>query len=266
MASPKPDLESYLLYGIDEKRRRIYFGAALNSAIDDSESVTGFHETSVEYSIRAIERMAADHPKVPIELHMLSYGGDVYAMLALLDTIQSCSCQIKFYGRGIIASAATWIMAACDERFLYPNTTVLVHDISSDFPHSRNVDQEIEMAENKKLKAKLCEIYAQNSKMPKEFWEEISKRDLYLTAEEAIALGIADKIFPPKKRGNLRKVRQAHLATPVNLEKMNKLVEKLFKRVQVHDKLTLIIHEPKVEKIDPTLEPEALKVDTDGLE
>jgi ATP-dependent Clp protease protease subunit len=236
----------------------VYFGSSL-AYTEDEWNATAFNLTSCELAIRAIERMILDHPKTPIEIHMNSYGGDAYAMLALYDTIQNSTCQIKFYGKGAIMSAATWIMCGSDERHLFPNARVMVHNGWTDASVSSKVtDAEIAMEEEKFLQKRLEEIYAEDSRMPFEFWHEVCKRDLFMSAEEAIQLGLADRIVHPKKRGNYRKVRQHHLNQKVDKRKMTKLTKKLLERIQSSPvKLEINLNKPKIEPVDDrlTIEP-----------
>ena len=260
MAKAKTDLENYLVYGVDEKNRKIYFGRDLLHSEDEASDFT---HVSTEYCIRAIERMATDHPKTPIELHMNSYGGDCYALLALYDVIHSISCQIKFYGKGAIMSAATFIMCGADERILYPNTTVMVHEAWVYGIEDRLTNRKIDTEEATRLMDKLYQIYADNSRMPKEFWEKICKRDAYLTAEEAVLLGLADKITQPKKRGNLRKSRQHHLNQTIDKRKMTRLVNKLVKRTYGDGKMEITINTPKPEPIDEKLTIEPMPIETE---
>jgi ATP-dependent protease ClpP protease subunit len=240
----KTDLTDGLIYGIDLKSRRIYFGVGLDWA---EESNTDFTVASVEMAIRSIHKMVQDAPGKPIEIHMNSYGGDPYAMLRLHDEILACPCQVKFYGGGAIMSAATWIMAVCDERYLYPNATVMVHDGAEEFG-GKHTDVQISAAEMKRLQNVLYEIYEKNSRMPKEFWEDVCQRDLYITAQEAIMLGLADKIVEPKKRGNLRKMRQACLKKMPASSDMRKLVNQLYGRINK-------VKVPKIEFNDHVKEP-----------
>lgn len=259
MARAKTELEAFLVYGIDEKNRRIYFGTDLVTS--DPDNIGGFTQCSCEYAIRALERMAIDHPKTPIEIHMNSYGGDPYAMLALYDVMQAATCQIKFFGKGAIMSAATWIMCGADERHLYPNTTVMVHD-GWDGYYGKFTDYVISQDEGKRLMDVLYNIYTANSRMPKDFWERVCKRDLYLTAEEAITLGLADKIVHPKKRGNLRKSREHHLSQEINKRRMGSLVKKLYKRVQIDAKVEVTMPEYKPEPVDENLTIESMPEET----
>jgi ATP-dependent Clp protease, protease subunit len=245
---PKTDLENYLVYGVDEKNRKVFFGNALAYNSDEFSS-GAVSQSSIQYAIRSIHRMVDDHPKTPIEIHMCSFGGCPYAMLALYDLMQSVPTQFRFYGSGAIMSAASWIMAGSDERHLYPNTTIMIHD-GWDGYEGKFTDFVISSEQGVRLQEKLEEIYADNSRMPKEFWHEVCKRDLYMTAEEVVFLGLADRVVQPKKRGNLRKIRQHHLGQNIDKVKMDKMINKLFKRVKINSKVDIIIPEYKPEPND----------------
>lgn len=244
------ELTDNLAYGVDLKNRRIYFGVNLDTG-DVNES-TDFTISAVEYAVRALHRMASDAPNKPIEIHMCSYGGDPYAMLRLYDEIHACPSQVKFFGSGAIMSSATWIMAGCDERYLHANCTVMVHDGSDGFD-GKHTDHQIQAAEMKRLQDKLYEIYAENSRMPVEFWADVCQRDLYLTASEAVSLGLADKIIEPKKRGNLRKARYAALKKEPETKEMNKLLKDLYGRINKIKVPKLEMNEIKKEASDPHL-------------
>lgn len=253
------ELTDNLAYGVDLKNRRIYFGVNLDTA-DVNES-TDFTVSAVEYAVRALHRMASDAPNKPIEIHMCSYGGDPYAMLRLYDEIHACPSQVKFYGSGAIMSSATWIMAGCDERYLHPNTTVMVHDGSEGFD-GKHTDHQIQAAEMKRLQDKLYEIYAENSRMPVEFWADVCQRDLYMSASEAVSLGLADKIIEPKKRGNLRKARYAALKKEPETKEMNKLLKDLYSRINKVKVPKLEMNEIKKEASDPHLVVDNTPVET----
>lgn len=246
----KTELADILAYGVDLKNRRIYFGVNLD--VGDVDSSTEFSMSSVEYAVRALHRMASDAPGKPIEIHMNSEGGDAYAMLRLYDEIRSCPCQVKFFGSGSVCSAATWIMAGCDERYLHINTTVMVHDGSEGFD-GKHTDSQIYAEEMKRLQSLLCQIYAENSRMPAEFWLDISQRDTYLTASEAVSLGLADKVLEPKKRGNLRKMRQHQMKKEVDPKEFKQLVKSIYKRIGRIEVPKIELNEPAKELSDPHL-------------
>lgn len=236
------------LHGIDEKNRRIYFG--------DTDASGGDHGdvsvASVSKAVRAIQKMATDNPKKPIEIHMTSPGGDPYALLYLMDVILSTPCQIKFFGGGQISSSATWVMAVCDQRFLYKHTRLCIHGGVDSFDGSIT-DIKIKMKEVLGHQASLEKIYAENSRMPEKFWTDICKRDLWITADECLVLGLCDKIIEPLKRGNLRQARQKALNAKIHKNKLNRLVKILFDRIELPvSAQEIVIHVPK-DEVDATL-------------
>lgn len=241
------ELEQILSYGLDRKARKIYFGST-EVEEDDGHGDVGWY--SVELAVRGLRTLIKDSSTKPIELHVYSWGGDVYAMLRLMDEIEACPCQVKFFGGGRIASAMTWIMAVCDERNLHKNTVVMLHD-GSDGVDGKHTDVQIDAQHGRDLQERLDHIFAENSRMPVEFWQDILQRDVYLTAEECITLGLADKIIPSKKRGNLRRSRIAIQSKDVDTKDMRKLVNKLYKRINRKKVGKIEINAPRKEECDP---------------
>lgn len=239
-------------YGIDTKNRSISFGCVDYS--DSFDVGADFTWLSVELAVRSLKLLESENNK-PIELHMSSPGGDAFAMLRLYDHIQRSPCQIKFFGSGIIASSATWIMAGCDERYLDKHTWVLLHDSPSTgdrISPMKLTDYEIDVGLEKGLQDQLNEMYAKNSRMPKSFYDELVRRDLWLNAEETVALGLADQVIEPKKRGNVRKIRNASLKQKVDPSEMTRLIKRLRTRVHLPDSLHIAINQVDDES-DPSI-------------
>lgn len=243
------ELEQIFSYGIDRKARKIYFGTE-DIEEGDSHGDVGWH--SVELAIRGLNTLVRDSSTKPIEIHVYSWGGDVYAMLRMIDEIEACPCQVKFFGGGRIASAMTWIMAVCDERNLHKNTVVMLHD-GSDGASGKHTDNQIDSRHDANLQARLNQMFAENSRMPVEFWEDILQRDVYITAEECIQLGLADKIIPPKKRGNLRRSRIAIQSKEADGKEMRKLVKSLYERINRKKIGKIEVNVPRKEEFDSSV-------------
>jgi len=247
-------LENYLRYGVDLYKRRIYFG---DVAFPDGDEVDF---STISYAVRAIDKMLDINETEPIELVFSSYGGDAYPMLTLVDKIQQSSCKFIFRGYGFIMSAGTWIMAVCDERYLSENTTVMVHGGSWE-GEGTGVDMAINSEEERRLDDRLFKMYADNSFMSAAFWKTICSRDVFLSAEETIALGLADQVMPARKRGNLRRgVRRKTFGKPPSETKMKSLVKSLYKRIHLEMPEELVISVKK-EEFEPELPPK-----TDNVE
>lgn len=228
--------------GVDFINRRIYWGL-----INQTETTDEFCWVNVEYMVRAMHQMYLANNK-PIELHFNSPGGDAYSMLRLMDEIESAPCQIKFIGSGIIASAATWVMSVCDHRALHKNTVVMVHDGQEGFSGSHS-DTQVQALQSKRLQDKLYDIFAANSRMPKSFWSDVMQRDLYLTPEETMILGLCDEIILARKRGNVRKIRQKMLDNHPETLEIQKLTKDLYNRIgrRKPAKLEVVVHRDEVD-------------------
>lgn len=259
----KTDFERILSDGVDFKNRRIYFGDISN----ESEGECGaFYGSTVERVIRAIHKMASDYKHNPIELHMSSEGGDIDHMIRLYDAIQECPCQIKFYGSGIIMSSAVYIMASCDERYVSKNTQIMLHHAHYNAPFLSNTDFKIYADHiTSWYHDKLISILTNNSRMPADFWAEITKRDLYLTPEEAIDLGLVDAIIAHKKRGNLRRKRIKNLNgnPPHNLRK---LIQSLNNRIDRGKALKIKLDIPQEKHDDDIYVEEPINQDVSAEE
>jgi len=244
MSKYQSELEEYLEVGIDIAKRRIHFGII---GAEEGESVS-WH--TVERIIRGLHRMY-DAGSGPIELHMSCFGGCVYSMLRLVDEIEASPCQVKFVGGGQIMSAATWIMAVCDYRIVHKNARIMIHDGSNGF-EDRHIDLIITAEEDKNVQEKLYELYANNSRMPKEFWADICQRDVYLTPEEALNLGLVDEVVQPKKRGNVRKAREKVLNKHPSTATLTRLTNSIYKRIHRKTPTKLVV-EIKKEEVDFSL-------------
>lgn len=87
-------------------------------------------ELSLALFQKALDELERDKDK-PIKIEVSSYGGDVYDMLGMVDRIRSSPCHIITRGFGKIMSAATFIVAAGDERTIGQNSWFMIHELSS---------------------------------------------------------------------------------------------------------------------------------------
>lgn len=259
MASTDKDTELVEVFdvGFDRRKRRIYFGVN-----KDSDSDGEVCWKSIDDCIRQMHILIKDNSKKPIEIHASSPGGDTLAMFRLIDEIEACPCKVIFIGGGLIASAMTWIMAVCDERHVHKTSQILLHHGEEEIKGT-SADVSIEAAHSKIVKDKLNQIFADNSVMPKDFWDELLQRDVYITPEEAVTLGLADRVIRPKKRGNLRRSRIALMNQARDEKDMRKLVRSMFERTERKRLKKIELSIPKeyydpdvvVEANDESLEP-----------
>jgi len=140
--------------------------------------------------------LEAENPKKEIAMYINSPGGVVTSGLAIYDTMQYIRPAIQTLCVGQAASAATLLLCAGQKgaRACLPNARLLVHQPSASF-YGQAADIARHAQEVVKLKRRLNEIYAKHTGQSVEAVEKALDRDTYMTAEEAKAFGLIDKVL-----------------------------------------------------------------------
>jgi len=135
-------------------------------------------------------------PNKDVTLYINSPGGSVYDALAVYDTMQFIKCDVSTVGIGMQASAAAFLLSsgAKGKRILLANSTVMIHQPSSG-TRGKVTDQEIDLKESLRIKKRLEEIMALNTGQKLVKLHADMERDYWMTADEAIKYGIADKVI-----------------------------------------------------------------------
>jgi len=136
-------------------------------------------------------------PQAPITLVINSPGGSVYEMLAIYDAMTISRCPIRTIGIGSIMSAATLVVAAGTpgERYLTPHTSVMMHEISG-AAFGRGSDIATTNKELQRLQKIYMDLMKKHTGKTKAELEPFtSGSDSYMSAKDAIRLGLADKIL-----------------------------------------------------------------------
>ncbi len=131
-----------------------------------------------------------------ISIYINSPGGSVYAGLGIYDTMQFIQSDVSTICTGMAASMASVLLVAGAEgkRFALPHSRVMIHQPMGG-AQGQASDIEIVAEEIQKLKKELYTIIANHSKTPYEqVWKD-SDRDHWMTAEEAKAYGMIDKVL-----------------------------------------------------------------------
>ena len=136
----------------------------------------------------------------PIDMYISTYGGSADDMAALVDIMNMVKkdCAIRTIGLGKVMSAGVLILASGTkgERTIGKNCRVMIHSVIAGNAGALH-NLENELAEVKKMQEvyldSLVEVTNLTKKQLKSFMRR--KTNVYLTAEEAIKYGIADKIL-----------------------------------------------------------------------
>ena len=136
-------------------------------------------------------------PNKDIIFYINSPGGSVYHAFAIYDTMQYVKSDIQTVGIGVQASAAAFLLSsgAKGKRLLLPHSTVMIHQPSSAAERAKITDLEIDLKEGLRLKKLLNEILAKNTGQKLAKIERDVDRDYWMTATEAKAYGLVDKVI-----------------------------------------------------------------------
>ncbi|MBI5906770.1 ATP-dependent Clp protease proteolytic subunit [Candidatus Saccharibacteria bacterium] len=131
-----------------------------------------------------------------IIFYINSPGGSAYDALAIYDTMQYVKSDVQTVGIGVQASAAAFLLSsgAKGKRLLLPNSTVMIHQPSAG-TRGKVTDMEIDLKEGLRLKKLLNEIMAKNTGQKLSKIESDVERDFWLSANEAKAYGLIDKVI-----------------------------------------------------------------------
>jgi ATP-dependent Clp protease protease subunit len=155
--------------------------------------------------------LEADDPDKDIAVYVNSPGGDAYAALAMYDAMQFVRCDVATICCGIAMSGGSLVLAGGTEgkRMALPNARILIHQPSGAF-QGQSTDMEIHAREAISLRRRYEEIYAHHTHQDVARVQADIERDRYLTAEDAVAYGLVDRIIrsraeatPPRRRSGM---------------------------------------------------------------
>ncbi len=140
--------------------------------------------------------LESENPKKEIAMYINSPGGYVHSGLAIYDTMQYIRSPVSTACIGMAASMAALLLCAGEKgmRFATPNSRIMVHQPSGGF---RGVASDIERhaMDILQTKKRLNEIYVKHTGQAYENVEKTLDRDSFMTAAEAQAFGIVDKVY-----------------------------------------------------------------------
>ena len=128
-----------------------------------------------------------------IYLHINSFGGSVFAALSTIDTIINLPIPVVSIIEGAAASAATLISVMCNYRIIYPNSYMLIHQLSSSC-WGKMDDLEEEMDNLKQLMDRIKGIYKDKTNIKEKDLGEILKHDIWWDADRCLKEGLVDTI------------------------------------------------------------------------
>jgi len=137
-----------------------------------------------------------------ISIYVNSPGGVITSGMAIYDTMQFVGCNVATYCIGQAASMAAVLLAAGTKgkRYVLPNSRILIHQPQGG-ARGTATDINIQAEEILRMRSRLNEILAKHTGQSAQKIEDDVDRDRFMSAEEAVAYGLADQIIQslPKK-------------------------------------------------------------------
>jgi len=129
-----------------------------------------------------------------IHLHINSYGGCLMSAITIINTISALNHQVYSYIDGYAASAGTLISCVCKKRFMYKNSRMLIHQLSSiaEGTYENIIDEFNDLTE---LMEEIRKIYMDNTKIKEKELRELLSRDIWLNSKKCLQYKLVDKIL-----------------------------------------------------------------------
>lgn len=161
---------------------------------EDEEWVRNIYRAMDAAGVKKFDPISIEMPHIQVLLS--TYGGSVYDGLSLYDAIKGSKTEVDVTCFGKIMSMGIIIMLAAKNRRAYRNTTFMIHEMSS-ISIGKVADMEDELNETKRLNKILFDIIKNETEITKKKLDEIyeKKKDWFLTAEEALELGLITEII-----------------------------------------------------------------------
>ena len=131
-------------------------------------------------------------PSIYIYIH--SYGGDVYAGLACMNTLEKCRVPVVTVVDGFVASAATFILLGGHRRHMREHSQILIHQIRGE-TWGKYDELKDEMRNTDVLMDIIQKIYVDKSKFPEHKLRKIIKKELTMTSAKCLKYHIVDEII-----------------------------------------------------------------------
>ena len=143
--------------------------------------------------------LESQDPDKDIQLYINSPGGSVTAGFAIYDTMQYIKCDVSTICIGLAASFGAFLLAggAKGKRIALPNAEIMIHQplIGGNGVRGPVTDIQIVTEQMQKTKQRLTRILAENTGRTFDEVAAATERDNFMSAEEALAFGLIDKII-----------------------------------------------------------------------
>lgn len=173
-----------------------------NAAVDNGVMTLRLNALVSQNMVQYFHAIERNYAKIAgkcseIRISLNTYGGAVTDGFEIIDMVRewnaSRGVKISFIGSGAVYSMGVPIMQAASRRYSYPNAEYLIHPVSAVVYGTRQ-DIEDALASVKNSEAAIASLIAKRSGLSMEGVAALMQRDSYITAEEALGMGLIDEI------------------------------------------------------------------------
>lgn len=173
---------AYDIYSLLLKERIIFLGTPINDQV-------------ANLIVAQLLWLSREDPEREIQMYINSPGGQIYAGLAIYDTMRIVPAPVHTYALGMTASMGTLLLSAGDpdNRYALPHATVHMHQPLGG-AQGQATDIEIAAREIMRLQETIRDILVKHTGQTKEKITHDTDRDFYLNPPQAKEYGIVDEI------------------------------------------------------------------------
>ncbi len=155
------------------------------------------NDTTASLIVAQLLYLEAQDPDKDISFYINSPGGSITAGMAIYDTMQYINCDVSTICIGMAASMGAFLLqaGAKGKRMALPNSEILIHQPLMGGLQGQATDIKIHADHIVSLRSKLNRIMSERTGQPLDVIERDTERDHYMTAEEACAYGLIDKVI-----------------------------------------------------------------------
>ncbi|PNY82965.1 ATP-dependent Clp protease proteolytic subunit [Deinococcus koreensis] len=174
---------SYDIYSRLLKDRIIFVGTPIESQMANS-------------IVAQLLLLDSQNPEQEIQMYINCPGGEVYAGLAIYDTMRYIKAPVSTICVGIAMSMGSVLLMAGDKgkRMALPNSRIMIHQGSAGF-RGNTPDLEVQAKEVLHLRDRLVSVYHKHTDIPHDKLLRDMERDYFMSADEAKQYGLIDTVI-----------------------------------------------------------------------
>ncbi len=174
---------AYDIYSLLLKNRIVFLGTPINDQV-------------ANLIVAQLLYLSREDAESGIQMYINSPGGQVYAGMAIYDTMRMIPNKISTVAVGLAASFGTVLLAAGSkgQRYALPHATIHMHQPLGGASGQAS-DIEIQAKEILRLKERINVILADATGQTEETIIQDTERDFYMSAEQAVEYGLVDKVL-----------------------------------------------------------------------